>query len=214
MKGRYKQNKLILAIAGLKEDLAIDVVRQRLIAKDDPMSIIADCQEGIRQVGERYSKRKYFLSGLIMGGEIFSGVMESLLPVMKSQISGNDSGKVLLGTVASDIHDLGKNIVRLLLGCHKFTVYDLGVDVPPEEFLSKANEIKPDVIGLSGLITNAYDSMRDTIVLLRNRGCHVPVIIGGSQLDEEVFRYTGADYWVKDATSGVELCQRLLSCVK
>ena len=108
-------------------------------------------------------QHQYYLSGLIMGGEIFFEVMELVGPVMQSQTSGNASGKVLLGTVAGDIHDLGKNIVKMLLTCHKFTVHDIGVDVLPEEFLRKANEIQPDIIGLSGLITSAYDSMRETI---------------------------------------------------
>lgn len=136
--------------------------------------------------------------------------MDLLQPVVESQISGRSSGKVLLGTVAGDIHDLGKNVFSMLLNCHKFTVYDLGVDVPPAEFLRKALEIRPDVIGLSGLITYSYDSMRETISLLRTGGCLATIIIGGNQLDEVICQYTGADYWVTDAVAGIELCQRLL----
>jgi len=206
-----KQIQLISAIAELNEELSLELVKERLAAKEDTASIIADCQEGMRQVGEHYMQQRYYLSGLIMGGEIFCEVMELIQPVVQCQITGDESGKVLLGTVAGDIHDLGKNIVKMLLTCHKFTVYDLGVDVPAEEFLRKAEEFQPGVIGLSGLITSAYDSMRQTISLLHQGKCRTPVIIGGSQLDEDIFRYTGADYWATDANKGVELCKFILS---
>jgi methanogenic corrinoid protein MtbC1 len=145
-----------------------------------------------------------------MGGEIFYEVMELIRPAMESRISDASSGKILLGTVESDIHDLGKNSVKLLLSCYKLTVYDLGVDVPPEEFLRQAKKLQPDILGLSGLITKAYDSMRETIRLFRQEGYQIPIIIGGSQLSEEVSQYTGADYWVDKADEGVKLCLRLL----
>ncbi len=204
------QSQLISAIANLNEELALKLIRERLAENDDPLTLIADCQKGLQRVGERYAQHKYYLSGLIMGGEIFYEVMELIRPAMERSISGNSSGKILLGTVESDIHDLGKNIVKLLLSCHKVTVYDLGVDVPPEEFLRQAKKLKPDILGLSGLITNAYDSMRETIKLFREEGYQIPIVIGGSQLSKEVYQYTGADYWVNKADVGVKLCLRLL----
>jgi methanogenic corrinoid protein MtbC1 len=204
------QSQLISAIADLNEELALKLIRERLAENDDPLTLISDCQRGLQRVGERYAQHKYYLSGLIMGGEIFYEVMELIRPAMERRISGNSSGKILLGTVESDIHDLGKNIVKLLLSCHKVTVYDLGVDVPPEEFLRQAKKLQPDILGLSGLITNAYDSMRGTIKLFREDGYQIPIIIGGSQLSKEVFQYTGADYWVNKADVGVKLCLRLL----
>jgi methanogenic corrinoid protein MtbC1 len=205
-----KRTQLISAIAGLDEEKSLILVRERLSKHDNPELILADCQDGMLQVGERYMQHQYYLSGLIMGGEIFCEVMELVRPVVLSHTQGSGSGKVLLGTVAGDIHDLGKNIVSMLLTCHKFTVHDAGVDVPPQEFVRKAKEIQPGVIGLSGLITSAYDSMKETISILHRNGCKAPIIIGGGQLDEEVFRYTGADYWVKDANAGVELFKKLL----
>ncbi len=211
MTDRDLQSRLITAIADLKGDEAIALVREAISRSDDPLMLISNCQEGMRTVGQRYAEHKYYLSGLIMGGQIFSDVMGLIRPIVESRISGNASGKVLLGTVANDIHDLGKNIVNMLLTCHKFTVYDLGVDVPPEEFVKKAGEIKPDLIGLSGLITTAYDSMRDTIALLRKNGICTPIIIGGSQLDDDVCRYTGADRWVTDANEGLILCKELIA---
>ena len=204
------QSRLISAIADLNEESALKLIQQRLAENDDPLTLIESCQQGLQLVGERYAQHKYYLSGLIMGGEIFYEVMELVRPAMESRISGSSSGKVLLGTVQSDIHDLGKNIVKLLLSCYKVTVTDLGVDVPPEEFLHQAKTLQPDVLGLSGLVTNAYDSMRETIRLFRQEGYHIPIVIGGSQLGKEVFQYTGADYWVNKADAGVRLILRLL----
>ncbi len=209
--GRMKtRSQLVSAIANLNEGLALNLIRERLAENDDPLTLIADCQKGLQRVGERYAQHKYYLSGLIMGGEIFYEVMELIQPAMENRISDTSSGKILLGTVASDIHDLGKNMFKLLLSCYKLTVYDLGVDVPPEEFLRQARKLQPDILGLSGLITKAYDSMRDTVKLFRKEGYQIPIVIGGSQLSEEVFQYTGADYWVNEADVGVKLCLRLL----
>jgi methanogenic corrinoid protein MtbC1 len=210
MSAMKTQSELISAIADLNEALALKLIRQRLAENDDPLTLIASCQQGLQLVGERYAQHKYYLSGLIMGGEIFYEVMELVRPAMESRISASSSGKVLLGTVQSDIHDLGKNIVKLLLSCYKLTVYDLGVDVPPEEFLHQTRKLRPDIVGLSGLVTNAYDSMRETIGLFRQEGYQIPIVIGGSQLSKEVFQYTGADYWVNKADAGVKLILRLL----
>jgi len=204
------QSQIISAIADLNEESALKLIRQRLAENDDPLTLLESCQQGLQQVGERYAQHKYYLSGLIMGGEIFYEVMELIQPAMENRISGASSGKILLGTVESDIHDLGKNIFKLLLNCYKLTVYDLGVDVPPEEFLRQAKKLQPDILGLSGLVTNAYDSMRGTVRLFRQEGYQIPIVIGGSQLSKEVFHYTGADYWVNKADAGVKLCLRLL----
>jgi methanogenic corrinoid protein MtbC1 len=204
------QSQLVSAIADLNEESALKLIRQRIAENDDPLTLIESCQQGLQLVGERYAQHKYYLSGLIMGGEIFQEVMELVRPAMESRVSRSSSGKILLGTVASDIHDLGKNIVKLLLSCYKLTVHDLGVDVPPEEFLRQAKQLRPDILGLSGLVTNAYDSMRETIGLFRQEGYRIPIVIGGSQLSKEVFQYTGADYWVSKADAGVKLILRLL----
>jgi len=202
---------LIAAISDLQEETALALVRQRLDVGDDPLLIIEDCQEGMRQVGLRYEQREYFLAGLIMAGEIFRQVMEVLQPVVERQVSGQASGRILLGTVAGDIHDLGKNIVNMLLSCHNFVVHDLGVDVSPKTFAEQTAQVQPHLVGLSGLLTSSYDAMRETVALLRASGYQEPIIIGGGQLSEEVCQYVGADHWTTDAVTGVELCQRLMS---
>ena len=212
---REIQSVLIDHVTKLNEQAALALVRERLSAGDDPLSIVEECQEGMRRVGELYGRQAYFLSGLIMAGEIFREVMELAQPVIEAQISGEETGRVLLGTVQGDIHDIGKNIQAMLLSCHGFTVHDLGVDVPPARFLAEAKRVKPDIIGLSGLLTSSYDAMRDTIALIRDASAtelaDTPIIIGGTSINEQVCQYVGADHWIVNAMEGVRLCQRLLA---
>jgi methanogenic corrinoid protein MtbC1 len=209
------RNKLIGFVADLKEQEALALVQERIEQNDDPLALVEDCQEGLRIVGERYERREYYLSGLIMAGEIFREVMEILSPIIEVRLSGSEKGTILLGTVQGDIHDIGKNNLSLLLTCYGFTVHDLGVDVPPEEFLAQALQTWPDIIGLSGLLTSSYDSMRATAQMVRSntdpRLALIPIVIGGNQLNEQVCQYVGADAWVTDAMSGVRLCQSLIA---
>ncbi len=209
------ENKLIDSVADLQEDEAILIVKERLAAGDDPLKIVRECQQGMRLVGERYGEGQYYIAGLIMAGEILRQVTELIGPALEGSGAGEQKfGTVLLGTVKEDIHDLGKNIVKMLLSCHGFIVHDLGVDVPPDMFVVEAARIKPDIIGLSGLITASYDSMKDTIALLREETAKWPkkpyIIIGGSQVDEQVSGLVGTDYWVTEAVAGVVLCKKLL----
>jgi methanogenic corrinoid protein MtbC1 len=204
---------LTQALADLKEDEALEIVRLRLGRGDDPLQIIEDCQAGMREVGERYAQRHYYLSGLIMAGDILREIMELVLPLVEEKFSGHTAGRVLLGTVQGDIHDLGKNLLLMLLRSYGFTVLDLGVDVAPGKFVQEARAFKPHAIGMSGLITAAYPTMRETVIALRammaEDGVQIPIMLGG-QVDEQVCRFVGADYWSTDAMEGVRLCQRLV----
>jgi methanogenic corrinoid protein MtbC1 len=202
---------LITAISDLQEERALALVRQRLDAGDDSLLVIEACQEGMRQVGLRYERNEYYLAGLVMAGEIFSEVMEMLRPAVVCRISEKASGSILLGTVKGDIHDLGKNIVNMLLSCHHFAVHDLGVYVAPATFAQKASQLQPQIVGLSGLLTSAYDAMRETVALLRAQSYPGPIIIGGGQISAEVCQYVGADHWTTDGVAGVELCKRLVA---
>jgi methanogenic corrinoid protein MtbC1 len=205
---------LIAQVADLQENEVLRLVQRRLGGGDNPLTIVEDCQEGLRQVGERYEAREYYLSGLIMAGEIFRQVMEILQPIIEVQFSGNESGTILIGTVRGDIHDIGKNNLSMLLTSYGFTVHDLGVDVSASEFLLQALQLKPDIIGLSGLLVSSFDAMKETITLLRTAGdrtvATIPIIVGGGQLNEQVRQYVGADYWVTDAMVGVRYCQNIL----
>ena len=212
---REHESKLVCSVADLQEDEVVTIVKNRLAIGDDPLQIVSECQQGMRLVGERYGEGQYFIAGLIMAGEILRQVMELVGPAIQNPEQAKlASGTVLLGTVQQDIHDLGKNIVKMLLSCHGFTVHDLGVDVPPAKFAAEAARIKPDIIGLSGLISASYDSMKETVALLREETDKWPkkphIIIGGSQIDEQVSNLVGTDYWVTEADAGVMLCKKLL----
>lgn len=205
--------ELAIALADLRENEVLASVQRRMARGDDPLQIIEDCQAGMREVGQRYARREYYLSGLIMAGDILREIMELVLPSIEQQFSGQTAGRVLLGTVQGDIHDLGKNLLMMLLRAYGFTVVDLGVDVAPARFVGEARAFRPDVIGLSGLITAAYTSMRETVDALRKMmaadGRRIPILLGG-QVDEQVCRFVAADYWSTDAMEGVRLCQRLV----
>ena len=215
MNSPNKNSQLAQLLADLEEDAVLELVQQRIDAGDDPLQIIDECNEGMREIGQRYEKREYFIAGLIMSGEIFREVVELVHPHLEKYDHGNISGRVLVGTVAGDIHDLGKNMFGMLLACHGFDVVDLGVDVPPAEFAAKAVETKPDFVGLSGLITASYEKMKETVALLRSESrkhkLSFPVIIGGGFIDDQICQYVEADYWMSDAMAGVRLCEELIS---
>jgi methylmalonyl-CoA mutase cobalamin-binding domain/chain len=177
-------------------------------------------------VGEDYQSGKYFISGLIMAGEIFREAMEMLEPLLPDSPAGGAgapaagglvagggagvaAGSVVVCTVRGDIHDIGKSILVTLLRSHGFAVHDLGVDVPAAEVARQAVTLRPDVVGLSGLLTAAHPSMKETVAELRRVAPqlgHPPVIIiGGGAVDAQVCDWSGADLWAPDAVRGVEL---------
>ncbi len=202
------------AVANLDERTAIRLVQAALSKGVSSVDIVHAVQAGMRIVGERYEQKDIFLSGLIMAGEIFRRVMELAQPGLENEIVGTASGRVLLGTVAGDIHDIGKNMAALAFRMFGFTVDDLGVNVPPESFLDAAKKTKPDIVGLSGLLLTAFTAMHDTVALLKEHLTSVvpaPIyVIGGGTINEQVARYVGADLWTDDAMEGVRLCQQAL----
>lgn len=207
---------LFTALTELDEDATLDLARKLLDEGDaTPLAIVQSCQRAMIVVGERYEKREYFLSGLIVAGEIFKGVLDLLGPLELRMPAGNHAGTVVLGTVAGDIHDIGKNMFKSALRTFGFTVIDLGVDVPPERFLEEVERSRPDVLCLSGLVSTAYNSMKKTVGLIRANSGHLdsapPIVIGGATIDDEVCRFAGADSWSTDAMEGVRICERLVA---
>lgn len=214
MNASDKHTLLINNLLELDEEAVLAQVKERLQEKEDPFAIIEDAQQAMRLVGERYEQGEYYISSMMMAGEIFREVMEVVEPVLVQKTTGNESGHILLGTVQGDIHDIGKNIFEILLRSYGFTVTDLGVDVPPEQFVKTALEIKPDIIAFSGLLTIAYDSMKETIQKIRGvedkRIAQTPTIIGGGTVNEMVCAFVGAEYWATDAMVGVQLCKQIM----
>jgi methanogenic corrinoid protein MtbC1 len=164
-------------------------------------------------VGERYEREEYFISGLIMAGELFKEVLDLAMPSHELPAPERSCGTILLGTVAKDIHDIGKNLFATSLRGFGFAVIDLGVDVPPERFLAETKRSRPDVVCLSGLILAAFESMKRTVALIRAHeeelGYLPPVVLGGAIIDGRVCDYVGADSWSTDAMEGVRICQKL-----
>jgi methylmalonyl-CoA mutase cobalamin-binding domain/chain len=202
------------SVAALDYRSTIEHVREAHSRGESALDIVHATQAGLQIVGERYERQDIFLSGLIMAGEIFRGVMEIVEPELENSFQGGGSGRVLLGTVEGDIHDLGKNMVALAFRAFGFAVEDLGVDVPPRAFLEAALRSRPDIVGLSGLLTLAFTSMREIVRLLHENseelGGTPLIVIGGATIDQHVANFVGADHWTNDAMEGVRLCQRLL----
>jgi methanogenic corrinoid protein MtbC1 len=215
MNASDKHTLLINNLLELEEAAVLVLTRERLDAGEDPFAIIEDAQKAMRLVGERYEQGEYYISSMMMAGEIFREVMEILEPALGRKTTGKEIGTILLGTVQGDIHDIGKNIFGILLRSHGFNVTDIGVDVLPDQFVNEALKIKPDVIALAGLLTISYDSMKSTIQKIRTFDdpsiAKTPFIIGGGTINGMVCAFVGADYWATDAMVGVQLCKQIMT---
>jgi trimethylamine corrinoid protein len=200
---------LVAALADLREDEALKIVQDRLNAGDDPMKILDDARVGLELVGQRFAKGDYFIPDLLYSGEILKGISDIVKPEISKGPEVKRIGKVVFGTVAGDIHDIGKDIVVFMLDVNGFEVYDLGVDVPIEAFVEKVKETGATIVGLSGFLTLAFEAMKQTIQALKDAGLRdkVKIMIGGGQVDEQVRGFAGADAFGKDAMDAVNLAK-------
>ncbi|MCX5997307.1 MAG: cobalamin-dependent protein [Chloroflexi bacterium] len=209
-------SELANAIADLKEDEVRKIVQDKIAAGTNPMSIVDECRLGMEIVGERYKNKEYFLGELIMSGEIFKEAMAVVEPKLKAGQTGKPVAKIVLGTAKGDIHSIGKDIVAMLLNAAGFKIYDVGVDASPEVFVNKLKETGAPILGISGLLTPSFESMKQIVHALEAAGLRdkVKVIIGGGIVTEVVRKYVGADAFTDDAPEGVELCKKLAGAVK
>lgn len=209
MSSNEKMDELSTLLADLKEEQVLAIVRERMASGMDPLAIIDACQTGMRRIGQYYEKGTYFISGLIIAGEIMREIGKLILPLIASNIQGHDSGTILLGTVEGDIHFIGKDVFKVLARCHGFKVFDLGVNVPPGEFLTAVRKTTPRIIGLSCLLSSCFEAARNTIALIRQEAAPSrPLFLMGGMVDEKVCKYVDADYWVTDAMVGIHICQK------
>jgi len=201
---------LAKALADLKEQEVKKIVEDRLRAKEDPLKILEDARKGMEIVGKRFASSEYFIPDLVYSGEILKSVTEMVKPKLSKAGEAKKLGKVVFGTVAGDIHDIGKDIVIFMLDVNGFEVYDLGVDVPAQKFVEKIKETGAPIVGLSGFLTLAFDSMKQTMDAMKAAGLRdkVKVMIGGGQITDEIRKYTGADAYGKDAMTGVSLAKK------
>ena len=202
--------KLSEAIIAMKESEALTITRSLIEDGKDPIEILATCTRAMEAVGKRFEEGTYFLPELMMAGEILSQISEIVKPMLKGEVSTEKNGKVLIGTVQGDIHNIGKDIVSFLLDVNGFEVKDIGIDVPPEKFVEEIREFKPQVVGMSGLLTVAYDAMKNTVEAVKDAGLRedVKIMIGGGLTSDEVCAYAGADSYGKDAMAAVALAKK------
>jgi methanogenic corrinoid protein MtbC1 len=204
---------LATLIADFDDAAALKMVNEKLAAGEDPMALVAECTRGMRMIGEKYEEGTYYISGLIMAGDLLRQILEVLSPLIGGERSEKRWATMLICTVQGDIHDIGKGIAANLISAHGVKIIDLGVDVPPKRIADEVEAQRPDIVGLSGLLA-VYGAMKQSVEAIRERtassGVHVPIILGGAPVTERVREYTGADGWCTDAGIGVRLVRELL----
>lgn len=202
---------LTTALGDLEEDTVweiLDKFLESVPTAEQGQEVIAACQEGMNIVGERFESGEYFVGDLIFAGELLTSAVNKLKPIIGG--SGEKKlGAIVLGTVHGDLHDIGKNIFKSLAEAAGFEVYDLGIDQPADAFIEKIKEVKPVIVGMSGVLTLAIDSMKETIEAIKQAGLRdsVKVIIGGNPVTKEACAYVGADAFTTSAAEGVKICQ-------
>jgi 5-methyltetrahydrofolate--homocysteine methyltransferase len=201
--------KLVKLLSDLKEPEALEFVEKALGKGVDPVDLLGEAKEGMNIVGQRFSSGEYFIPDLIFSGEILKQIVKMLEPHLKKGEEAERLGKVIIGTVAGDIHDIGKDLVVFMLDVNGFEVFDLGIDVPVQKFVDKIKETGSRVVGLSGFLTLAFQSMKDTVEAIKKAGLRneVKIMIGGGQIDDQVRGFTGADAYGKDAMDAVKLAK-------
>lgn len=202
--------QLINAIAEMDEEGALALTKELLAAGTPPTAILDDCRAAMEAVGKRFEHGEYFIPELILAGEMLKGISAEVKPYMTGgHEAAKRQGKVVVGTVKGDIHDIGKDIVVFMLDVNGFEVYDLGIDVPVESFVAKIAEVKPQVVALSGFLTLSYDAMKQTVDAIQAAGLRdgVKIMVGGGTVDQQVCQYAGADAFGLDAMAAVSLAK-------
>jgi len=202
--------RLVEAIVNMREAEAMSCAKELLDKGENPLKIMEQCREAVEIVGAQFEKGEYFLPELMMAGHMLAEISNMVKPVLSKGLEVKRIGKVLIGTVEGDVHDIGKNIVTFLLDANGFEVMDIGIDVPPEKFVSAIKDFSPQVVGLSGLLTIAFDSMKKTVQAIEKAGLRskVKIMIGGGQTNEKIKEYAEADAYGKDAMAGVLLAKQ------
>ena len=201
---------LVQALVEMKEAEALQTAKQLLEGGVAPMAILEGCSKAMEAVGQRFEKGVYFLPHLMMAGEMLKQISDIIKPLIREQKAVDQGGKVLIGTVEGDIHDIGKNIVIFLLEANGFQVRDIGINQKPAKFVEAIKEFQPKVVGMSGLLTLAFDSMKKTVQAIEEAGLRkaVRIVIGGGVVTEKIKDYSGADAYAPDAMAGVRLCKQ------
>jgi methylmalonyl-CoA mutase cobalamin-binding domain/chain len=206
-------NELVKAMVDLDRAKVFEIVREEIKKDTDPLKIIDCLSEGLKIVGDYFEKKEYFLAELITGGDIFESIFQEIKPILiEKNIDTQVKGKIVIGTVQGDVHDIGKNIVKTILTVSGFYIEDLGVDVPAEKFIEAIKQPKVKILGLSALLTIAVDSVKQIIELLekQNLRSKIKIIVGGSAFNEDIAKSLGVDAYGKDPMEALKKCQKFL----
>jgi methylmalonyl-CoA mutase cobalamin-binding domain/chain len=199
------------AIVNMDEAAALHLVDEKLASGVNPIDVLEECRRGMSAVGERFERGEMYLSELFMASEIFNQITTRIKPLL-SKSTGGPKGKIIIGTVEGDVHDIGKNIFASLLEAEGFDVVDLGVDIAPQRFVEAILEHKPNLVGMSSLLSTSLDAVKRTVDAITEAGLRsdVKIIVGGGRIDEQAADYIAPDAFTDNASQGVKRCRELL----
>jgi 5-methyltetrahydrofolate--homocysteine methyltransferase len=199
------------ALAACQEDRVKQLVQEKLAADNPPADIVAECNRGMATLGERFADGDCFIPDLMMGGMIMKNVTAQLAPLLEKTEAVEPAGTVVMGTVQHDVHDIGKDIVVMMLRGVGFQVVDLGVDVPPARFVEAVAQHDPQVVGMSILLTTCYDSVRATVDAIREAGRQdgLSIMVGGAAASQMLCEQSGCDFYGKTAVDGLKHARHL-----
>lgn len=202
---------LTKAVGDLDEPKVLGMLKEFVASNptsEETAAVVSACQQGMAIVGDLFDAKEYFVGDLIFAGELLTAAIDILKPIMGGESTAK-VGKIVLATVEGDLHDIGKNIFKSMSEAAGFEVYDLGIDAPASAFVEKVKEVKPEIVGMSGVLTLALDAMKKTVDTLKEAGLRdeLKIIIGGNPVTEEACKMIGADAFTTNAAEGVKICQ-------
>jgi 5-methyltetrahydrofolate--homocysteine methyltransferase len=203
---------LAAALAGCDEQRVKTLVREKLDAGVPAADVLAECNQGMVMLGNRFAEGECYIPELMFGGMIMKSVSTELGTALESSGPVEPVGKVVMGTVLHDVHDIGKDIVVMMLRGIGFEVIDLGVDVPPEKFVEAIREHQPQVAGLSVLLTTCYQAVLDTVAAIRDAGVRdgLKLMVGGAAASQLLAESAGCDFYGKTAVDGVKFAGQVV----
>jgi len=202
------------ALQECREADALRLLQEKLDAGEAPTAIVVECNEAMIEIGNRFNREEIFLPQLMFAGELMKRLTTKLEPLLSADPSATveqSKGTVVLGTVQHDVHDIGKDIFAMVLRSSGFTVIDLGVDVAPEEFVSAIRENKPQLVGMSLLLTTCYRSVTKTVEAIEEAGLRddVLLLVGGAAASDLLAQTARCDHYGKTAVDGLDIALKL-----
>jgi len=206
-----QHDDLAAAIASCEEETALGLLRARLAAGVSPHDLLGACNRGMIELGNRFGREECFLPDLMFGGMIMKRIMEELGPRLGVTEAVEARATAVMGTVQHDVHDIGKDVVVMMLHGAGFDVIDLGVDVAPQKFVEAVRRHKPAVVGMSLLLTTCFKSVAATVQAIRDAGLRqkVSIMVGGAAASDLLRQNAGCDFYGKTAVDGLNFACRV-----